>query len=158
MKYNFQIHSINAEEINPFLNLGETELKNLGIVKTIVDEKPGYPCRLSLQDAEIGEEILLFTYEHHKVKSPYQSSGPIYVRTNVDKAILNENEIPLMLKHRLLSLRVYDKAAMMIDAHTVEGENLESVIQGILSNDKAEYMHVHNSGPGCYNCRVSRVS
>ena len=158
MQYNFQVHSINAEEINPLLNLRETELKNLGIVKTIVDEKPGYPCRLSLQDAEIGEEVLLFTYEHHKVKSPYQSSGPIYIRTNAKKAVLAKNEIPLMLRHRLLSLRVYDNDAMMIDARTVQGKDLEDTMQDVLANTQVEYMHIHNSGPGCYNCRITRVS
>ncbi len=157
MQYNFQVHSINAEEINPLLNLGENELKELNIVKSIVDEKPGYPCRLSLQDAEVGEEVLLFTYEHHKVKSPYQSSGPIFVRTNVKKAALAQNEIPLMLKHRLLSLRIYDKDAMMIDARTVQGKDLEDTMQDVLANGRVEYMHVHNAGPGCYNCLVRRV-
>ena len=157
MKYNFQIHSINAEEINSLLNLGENELKKLNIVKSIVDEKPGYPCRLSLQDAEIGEEVLLFTYEHHKVKSPYQSSGPIFIRTNAKKAALPKNEIPLMLRHRLLSLRIYDKDAMMIDARTVKGDILEDTLQDILTNTQVEYMHIHNSGPGCYNCLVNRA-
>lgn len=157
MQYNFQIHSINAEEINPLLNLGENELKELNIVKSIVDEKPGYPCRLSLQDAEIGEEVLLFTYEHHKVKSPYQSSGPIFIRTNAKKAALAKNEIPLMLRHRLLSLRIYDKDAMMIDARTVKGDILEDTLQDVLANGRVEYMHIHNSGPGCYNCLVNRV-
>ena len=157
MQYNFQVHSINAEEINSLLNLGENELKELNIVKSIVDENPGYPCRLSLQDAEIGEEVLLFTYEHHRVKSPYQSSGPIYVRTNAQRATLAKNEIPLMLKHRLLSLRVYDNDAMMIDARTVEGKDLKDTIQDVLANTQVEYMHIHNSGPGCYNCLVNRI-
>jgi len=157
MLYNFQIHAIRSEGIHSLFKLEESELKNRNIIKAIVDEKPGYPCRLSLQDAEIGEEVLLFTYEHHNVKSPYQASGPIYVRTNADKAILAQNEIPLMLKHRLLSLRIYDKEAKMIDARTTKGADLENVIQDVLANDSVEYVHIHNAGPGCYNCSISRV-
>ncbi len=157
MPYNFQMFPIHQESISSFVNLGEKELKNLGIIKTIVDEKPGYPCRLSLQDAEIGEEVLLFTYQHHKVSSPYQSSGPIFVRTNAEKATLAQNEIPLMLHHRLLSLRIYDKDAMMIDARTVEGKDLGGVLQDVLANGRVDYLHVHNAGPGCYNCLVRRV-
>ena len=31
----------------------------LAIERVIADGKPGYPCRVSLQDAEIGEKVLL---------------------------------------------------------------------------------------------------
>jgi hypothetical protein len=39
-----------------------------------VDEFPGFPCRVSLQDAEIGEEVILLPYQHHKTNSPYQAN------------------------------------------------------------------------------------
>ena len=157
MKINFQVIGIQAEEIQSLLNLKESNLDKLNIRKMIVDENPGYPCRLSLEDARIGEEVLLFNYEHHKVNSPYQASGPVFVRIAAKAANLQQNELPIMLYHRLLSLRIYNKEAMMIDARTIQGEQLKDTIQAVFLNDKAQYIQVHNSSPGCYNCQINRL-
>ncbi|MEM6379803.1 MAG: DUF1203 domain-containing protein [Bacteroidota bacterium] len=94
MKYNFIISGIQQKEIQHLFDLDEQALKARGITKIVVDEKPGYPCRLSLEDAEIGEEILAFNYEHHQVNSPYRSSGPVFVRLSASEAKLKQNEIP----------------------------------------------------------------
>ena len=158
MQHAFQILGIQPSEVQALLNLDATALKKQGISKIVVDEKPGYPCRISLQDAEIGEGILCFPYEHHSVNSPYRSSGPVFIRMQAPAAVLAKNEIPLMLRHRLLSLRVYNHEAMMIDAHTLEGKHLEKVIQDIFSNVESAYIQVHNAGPGCYNCQINRVN
>ena len=45
----------------------------------------------------------------------------------------------------------------MIDAATIEGENIEGSIQEMFSNEKAKYIQVHNAGPGCYNCQIDRI-
>ena len=115
------------------------------------------PCRLSLADAEVGEEVFLLPYKHHAVESPYQATGPVYVRAAGQEASLPPNELPEMLKHRFLSLRVYDKDAMMIGAQTLEGTDLAAAIQTIFSASTANYIQVHNAGPGCYNCEIRRV-
>lgn len=158
MKVNFQITNIPSNEIQHLLNSKTINANIPNVRKMIVDEKPGYPCRLSLEDANIGEEVLLFTYEHHNVRSPYQASGPVFIRTSAKEANLSQNEIPLMLHHRLLSLRIYDENAMMIDARTIEGKKLEETIQDIFSSDATKYIQVHNSSPGCYNCQINRVN
>ena len=157
MIHNFKITGIQKDEIQDLLNLNGQELLEKGISTITVDEKPGFPCRISLVDADIGEKVLAFSYEHHRVKSPYQSSGPIFLRTNAKTANLKKNEIPKMLIHRLLSLRIYDEQAMMIDARTLKGEYLKDNIQEIFANEKAKYIHVHNSSPGCYNCQINRI-
>jgi len=156
MTINFKVSAI-ENNYNHLFNLNEEELTAKGAVKMIANEKPGYPCRASLEDAEIGEEVILFPFQHHKTNSPYQSSGPIFVRKNAKSPNLGVNEIPKMLLHRLLSLRVYDKKGMMIDAKTIEGKTLKNEIEIILSNSLADYIQIHNSSPGCYNCQVNRV-
>ena len=67
------------------------------------------------------------------------------------------NEIPLMLHHRLLSLRGYDTNAMMIEADVVEGRVLADSISHIFKNASVAYIHIHNARPGCYNCLVKRA-
>jgi len=128
-----------------------------GAKKIKVDQRPGYPCRLSLQDAEVGETVILFTYPHHQVDSPYKSAGPVFVRMNGEAAKLPNNTLPKMLEHRFLSLRVYDEDAMMIGSTTVAGNSLSTTINELFSDANAKYIQVHNAGPGCYNCEIRRA-
>jgi hypothetical protein len=123
----------------------------------VADEKPGFPCRVSLVDAEPGEEVILVPFTHHDVGSPYRASGPIFVRVNAQTARPEVNEIPVLLRSRLLSLRAYDAAAMMVAAEVVEGKELEQHISRLFSDKRVEYLQVHNARPGCYNCEVRRV-
>ncbi|MEI6582772.1 MAG: DUF1203 domain-containing protein [Chitinophagia bacterium] len=123
----------------------------------IVDEYPGFPCRVSLEDAEIGEEVILLPYQHHKTNSPYQSSGPIFVRKIAKTVTYDLDEIPKMFNHRLLSLRGYDKNAIMKDASVIEGTNLKAQILKTFENNEIHYIHIHNAKPGCYNCLVERA-
>lgn len=154
---NFRIKAFDDREFVALFNLGNSELDKIGAVKMIVDEFPGFPCRVSLEDAEIGEEVILLPYQHHKTNSPYQSSGPIFVRKIAKSSIYEINEIPKMFNHRLLSLRGYDKNAIMKDASVIEGNNLKAQIFKIFENDDIQYIHIHNAKPGCYNCLVERA-
>lgn len=154
---NFRIKALDDREFVALFNLGNSELEKIGAVKMIVDEFPGFPCRVSLEDAEIGEEVILLPYQHHKTNSPYQSSGPIFVRKIAKSSIYEINEIPKMFNHRLLSLRGYDKNAIMKDASVVEGNSLKAQIFKIFENEDIHYIHIHNAKPGCYNCLVERA-
>lgn len=157
MNANFKITAI-EEDFGHLFDMTENELKKIGAKRMFVDSKPGFPCRVSLQDAEINEEVVLFPYQHHNVKTPYQASGPIFVRKNAVRTELKINEIPKMLKHRLLSLRIYDSKGFMIDARTVEGTDLKVEIEQILENASSSYIQVHNASPGCYNCQINRAN
>lgn len=154
---NFQFIPLEKEIFQDLFNLNDAALQALGAIRMTVDEKPGFPCRVSLQDAEMGEEVILLSYQHHKVNSPYQSSGPIFVRKTAATATVGVNEIPLLFHHRLLSIRAYNKAAIMIEASVVEGKYLKNTILHIFENNEVVYLHIHNAKPGCYNCCVIKV-
>jgi hypothetical protein len=62
-----------------------------------------------------------------------------------------------MFHHRLLSVRAYDEAAMMKDARVVEGRALEETITNFFTTEAISYLHIHNAGPGCFNCMVQRA-
>lgn len=154
---NFKIHAIKSKLVKHLFQESDSELHKKNCRSILVDEKPGYPCRISLEDAEIGEVVIAVSFNHHDVNSPYRASGPIFIRDKVVTADLRVNEVPKMLHHRLLSIRAYDSKHIMIDASTVEGENLKQEIRLLFQNSSIQYMHIHNAGPGCYNCRVERV-
>lgn len=157
MMTNFQIKSLQYTEFSNLFALDNGELEKIGAIKMIVDRKPGFPCRVSLLDAEIGEEVLLLPYKHHQTNSPYKSSGPIFIRKNARTAILDINEIPQMLVDRLLSIRAYDKKGMMKEAVVAKGDSLKEILSKTFNNQEINYVHIHNAKPGCYACKVERV-
>ncbi len=67
------------------------------------DSKPGYPCRITLEDAEPGESLLLLRWTHLDMQTPYRASGPIFVRELARETGLYRNSIPEQQRIRLLS-------------------------------------------------------
>ena len=157
MTCDFKIRALEKNDFANLFNEDDAELKKIGALRMTVDANPGFPCRVSLQDAEIGEEVILLPYQHHKTASPYQSSGPIFIRKVAETATLQINEIPKMLNHRLLSLRCYNKDGIMIDATVIEGKVLKEKLTALFENGDIKYIHIHNAKPGCYNCVAERV-
>lgn len=157
MNPSFQFIALAYEPFAPLFRLRDTELRAMNARRMVVEEKPGVPCRVSLADAEAGETVLLLPYTHHEVASPYRGAGPIFVREGARTAAPAAGEIPLMFRHRLLSLRAYDTAAMMIGAETVPGGELADALRRLFTDACVSYLHLHNAGPGCYNCKVVRA-
>lgn len=154
---NFQITVLQDKEFSNLFKLDNRDLEKMGAIKMTVDKKPGFPCRVSLKDAEIGEEVILLCYQHHQTNSPYQATGPIFISKDAVTSSLGINEIPAMLDHRLLSVRAYDQNGIMKDAIVTEGQNLKAALNATFSNPEINYIHIHNARAGCYNCKVERV-
>lgn len=153
---NFQFVALDHREFQHLFNLNDKELTEKSIVKQTVEQFPGTPCRITLEDALVGESVLLLPYNHQTAHSPYNSSGAIFVR-NKPTISYGNNEIPKMFLHRLISIRAYDEKEMMIFADVCEGHSLKEKIMQIFENQKIKYLHLHNAKPGCYNCTVKRV-
>ena len=156
MKTSFRLIALPYERFATLFDQSAADLEGIGARRMIVDEKPGYPCRVSLADAEVGETVVLVPFMHHEVSSPYRASGPIFVRHGATTARPGAGEIPIMFRHRLLSVRGYDASAMMVSAQVVEGGDLEESIRRQFEDEAVSYLHIHNARPGCYNCRVER--
>src|ERR1700704_5191738 len=112
----FQVSGLPVAPFAPLFGLSDAELAKQDIVRHTADTSPGFPCRVSLRDAEAGETLLLLNYEHLAVATPYRSRYAIYVREYADEARVPVNEIPDVLRRRLLSLRAFDKQGMLLDA------------------------------------------
>jgi hypothetical protein len=67
------------------------------------------------------------------------------------------NEVPEMIRSRLLSIRAYDAGAMLVASSVAEGRELEAHLERFFSDPRVAYLHLHNARPGCYNCRVERA-
>jgi Protein of unknown function (DUF1203) len=152
----FRILGLPAESFAGLFSLSPEELAARGAMRRPAREKPGYPCRISLTDAEPGEDVILTHFEHHSVDTPFRSSYAIYVRPG-EKTYDEIDQVPEQLRLRLLSVRAFDKAGMLINADLVDGRALEGAIEQLLADDSADYLHVHFAKPGCYAARVERA-
>jgi hypothetical protein len=153
----FQISGLPVAPFAPLFGLSDADLATRDIVRHTADQSPGFPCRVSLRDAEPGQTLLLLNYEHLPVSSPYRSSHAIYVREYAEEAHVAVNEVPDVLRRRLLSLRAFDKRGMLLDADVADGRDIEPLIERMLESREVEYLHVHNAKPGCFAARVDRA-
>ncbi|WP_129776855.1 DUF1203 domain-containing protein [Peristeroidobacter soli] len=153
----FQITGLPLSQFSALFAMSEAELARQGAVRVTADERPGFPCRVSLQDAEVGEKLLLLNYEHLPVATPYRSRHAIYVRESAAEAHLEVDEVPQLLRPRLLSLRAFDSQGMMKAAEVAPGTAIENLIEQLFSNPAVAYLHVHNAKWGCFAARVDRA-
>jgi hypothetical protein len=153
----FQLVGLPSEPFEALFGLSDAQPASLHAKPVVATEKPGYPCRVSLVGADVGEELFLMPYMHQAVDSPYKASGPIFVRRGAKQRILEPNEIPQYVSHRLISLRAYDSAHMMVDAAVCEGQGIIPEIQWLFSDARVQYVHLHNAKRGCFSCLVVRA-
>jgi Protein of unknown function (DUF1203) len=154
---NFRISGLSAEPFVHLYGLGDAELAARGAKRYVVDRTPGFPDRIEMRDLEVGEVAILVNFEHLPTSSPYRSSHAIFVREGATATYERVNEIPAVMRTRLLSLRAFDGDDMMVDCDVVDGNDLEAAIQRFLARPEVSYLHVHNAKPGCFSGRVDRV-
>jgi hypothetical protein len=150
----FRITGLPAERFVDLFTLSDEELAARGALRRIAD-RSGYPCRISLTDAEPGDEVVLVNYEHHPVDSPYRMRFAIYVRKG-EETYDAVDEVPEQLRKRMLAVRAFDTDAMLVGHEIVDGRELESAIERHFANPASSYLHVHFASPGCYAARVER--
>src|SRR5882672_1186129 len=102
----------------------------------------GAPCRISLTDAEPGEELILVNYEHHAVASPYRMRFAIFVRQG-EQTFDAVDSVPAQLRRRTLAVRGFDGNGMLTGCELIEGIWLEEAIERQFVDPAAQYLHIH---------------
>ncbi len=154
----FRIFGLDATRFSHLQGLSDEQLAVHRAKRYVVNESPGFPDRIEMRDCAVGETVLLVNFEHQPADSPYRASHAVYVREGATARYVQPNAIPDVLKRRLLSIRAFDHSHMMIDADVVEGEQAETLIEKLLTNPHANYLHVHYARRGCYAARVERIA
>jgi hypothetical protein len=152
----FRIKGLAPQPFAPLFALDDTALAERRALRKTSDSKPGFPCRITLRDAEPGETVLLLNYEHLAVDSPYRASHAIYV-SGAKQACDVVNEIPQALHDRLLAIRAFDERGIMLDADIAEGREARPLIERLLALPGSSYLHAHYARRGCYAARIERA-
>jgi Protein of unknown function (DUF1203) len=154
---NFRVTGLSPAAFQPLFGLSDEELKEKGVIRYKVTEKPGFPDHIEMREAEPGETVLLLNHLHQPADSPYRATHAIYVREGARETYDRINEIPEVMRHRLLALRAYDSSGMILDADVVDGQAMVPVVQRFFENPQVDYIHVHNAKRGCYSGRIDRA-
>lgn len=153
------INGLSPEPFAPLFALDDEVLLARGIRRATAHDDPGigYPCRVSLDFATAGEELLLLNHRHlDKPDSPYRSEGPIYVRRGVS-AFRGSGEMPPIIMQRAMSIRAYDTEGMMIEAEVAEKDTLVTLVKAWLAMPGVAHVDVHSLRRGCFFCRINRA-
>ena len=154
----FRISSLPVEPFQALFGLADDELMKHGARRAVCDEKPGFPCRVTLADAEPGETLILLNYALlDELSSPYRAKGPIFVRESAKQGRDVVDAVPDYLARRLLSIRAYDRDGMMLEADVVDGRELSPMIEKMFAIDGVDYLHAHFARRGCYAARIDRA-
>jgi len=153
----YRIRGLDPRPIAPLFNLDDDALAGRGVVRMTVTEKSSFPCRVTLDDADVGESVLLLNHVSHDVANAYRASHAIFVSEGVREAADYRNEIPPALDRRILSLRAFDKAGMMVDAALAQPGRADEAIRALFGSDQVAYIHAHNAVRGCFAAKVERA-
>lgn len=157
MTPNFRIVGLDPVAFEPLFRLDDQTLQRLGAARRIATACPGYPCRVGLDDAAVGDELLLLTHVHHDVASPYRASGPVFVRRGARAARLVPGEVPPCVTRRQISLRGYGAVHTMLYARLCDGAEVAQALQDLFGDARVAYVDLHNAAAGCFACRALRA-
>lgn len=154
----FQIHALPADDFAPLFGLSDDELAARNARRMTATSTPGYPCRVSLKDADIGETVILVNHQHQPADSPYQSSHAVYVAKGAEQAAPSVGDVPEMMRMRLLSVRFFDADDMIVDGRVIEGDGLAGTLNQVFADRAVAYAHIHFAGHGCFAAKATRAT
>lgn len=153
----FRITALDYAPFAPLFTLSDAELASRGARRVVADTSTGFPCRVSLEDAAVGETLILANHRHLDGDTPYAASHAVFVRAGARPATPVPGEIPAVLRRRLLSVRAYDADRMMIDADVVPGESVAPALAALFARPETAFVHIHNARPGCFAAAAVRA-
>ena len=153
----YAISGLPLDDFRPLFGLSDADLAARGILRQTADAKPGYPCRITLKDAEPGETLLLLNFESHSADTPYRSAYAIFVNERAVETLITVDTLPPVFENRPIALRIFDAAGMLIDANLACGEAVDAAIRAAFEEPSAAYIHAHNAAHGCYAARIDRA-
>ena len=71
----YSIQGLSPERFAPLFALDDAELAAIHARRVTATADRGFPCRISLEDAKAGEELILLHHTSHDVETPYRSAA-----------------------------------------------------------------------------------
>lgn len=152
----YRISGLPMAAFAPLFSLSDEALAARNAVRVRASSSRGYPCRVSLVDADEGDELILLNHVTHDVATPFRTAYAIYVRATAEEAQAYVDETPPVFAGRPLSLRGFDANGMLQDAKLAAPDEADGAIRALFARDDIAYIHAHNAAHGCFAARIDR--
>ncbi|MEO0382152.1 MAG: DUF1203 domain-containing protein [Pseudomonadota bacterium] len=152
----FVVSGLSPQPYRHLYGLSDDDLATYGACRYTADTSPGFPDRIEMRDAEVGETLLLVNHVSMGQDTPYKTSHAIFVCEGAQDTYQAQNTIPQVMSRRLLSLRAFDAEGMMLDAELAEGDAISQTVQRLLVRPKTDRIHAHYALRGCYAGLITR--
>lgn len=153
----FVVTGLSAEPYIRLYGLSDADLAEQGAYRYRADASPGFPDRIEMRDAQAGETLLLVNHASMDQDTPYKTSHAIFVLEGAQETYRAENTIPQVMHRRLLSLRAFDGAGMMLDAELAQGDAISETVERLLADNDVDSIHAHYALRGCYAGLIERA-
>jgi hypothetical protein len=150
----YRITGLDPNPYRPLFALSDDELETRGMKRMTVTGN-GFPCRISLVDRPVGEQVILLNHLSHDVANPYRASHAIFVADAEQAEFVDE--VPPVFEPRVLSLRGFDSEGMMADALITQPGEADAGIRKLFDNPEIATIHAHNAARGCFSARIERA-
>lgn len=151
----YRIEGLGPEPFESLFGMNDGELAERGARRVVAKSSRGFPCRVSLEDAAEGDELILLHHVSHDVVTPYRSAYAIYVRKGAEPARFID-ETPPVFEGRPLGLRGFDADGMLKDALLALPGEADAKIRQLFANPEIATIHAHNAAHGCFAARIER--
>jgi uncharacterized protein DUF1203 len=152
----YRIEGLPREPFEGMFALNDEELAKRGARRVVADKKPGFPCRITLEYASPGEQLILTNYVSNDVPTPYRTAYAIYVREAAREPALYEDELPPVFRNRPLSLRGFGSDGLLKAALLALPGEAEARIGELFEQPEVESIHAHNAAYGCFAAKIER--
>ena len=151
----YRISGLSPDRFAPLFALGDAALAAMNARRVTATADRGFPCRISLDDARAGEELILLHHTSHDVETPYRSAYAIYVRAGVDAATYRD-AVPPVFAGRPIALRAFDAQGMLQSARLAGPDEADGAIRDLFADAAISYIDAHNAAHGCFAARIER--
>ena len=151
----YRIEGLAPEAFESLFSMTDGELAERNAVRVIADNPTSYPCRVSLEDAAPGEELVLLNHVSNDVPTPFRTAYAIYVRKGAQAASYTD-ETPDYLDQRTLSLRGFDEAGMLREGVLAMPGEADGQVRTLFERPDIATIHAHSATYGCFLARIER--
>jgi len=152
----YRIAGLPMAPFAPLFALDDAGLTAFRAHRVRANASHGFPCRVSLRDADMGEDLILLHHVSHDVATPFRAAFAIYVRQDAQEPAPFIDSLPPVFEGRTLSLRGYDEAGMLRDATLAAPGDADGAIRTLFAGEEIAYIHAHNAAHGCFAARIDR--
>ena len=152
----YRIEGLNPEPFWALARLTDEALEAEGARRVVATARPGFPCRVTLEDAEPGERLILVNHVSHDVATPFRASHAIYVREGGRERAVYRDALPPVFAGRTLSLRGFDADGFLRQALLATPEEADAKICAMVADPGLEAIHAHYAAPGCFAAKIVR--